>query len=410
MKFFIRVFVLLVIINLAASALTYKVKPGDSLIKIAHKYGVPVKEIIKANHLKKPYKIYIGQKLIIPVKKETKHKKNIKIIIHKVKRGESLIKIAKKYHVYTKDIIELNNLKKPYRLYVGQKLKIPVKIKPKKVSSTTTRKYKTYCKVKHKVKKGESLSIIANRYGISLRSLKLMNHLRSNYIYPGQVLCVRKGIKTTTSRQSVAKATDIYIKKERIVKKKIIIHRVRPGESLGKIARKYGTTVSKLIRLNHLRKPYIIHPGQKLKVEKVEVSYIKKIEKKGNSSLSFLWPVKGEIINKFANTAYKRHLGIDLATDCGVPVRAAESGEVIYAGSSIKPYGKLVIIRHAGKFNTVYAHLGKINVREGQIVRKGDIVGYTGNMENINGCGLYFEIRKNAIPVDPLAFLNKSTK
>lgn len=416
MKFFIKVFVLFLIINITATALTYTVKPGDSLVKIANRYGVSVKEIVRANNLKKPYIIYPGQKLKIPVKKNTKAKKNIKIIIHRVKSGESLIKIARKYNVSTKDIIRLNNLKKPYRLYVGQKLKIPVKAKPKKVSSKKIRKYQTYCKVKHKVKRGESLSLIASRYGLSLKSLKLMNNLKSNRIYPGQILCVRKGVKSssnnvaTSVKKSPSGSKDIYIKKERVVRKKIVIHRVKRGENLAKIAKKYGTTVSKIAKLNRLKKPYIIHPGQKLKIEKTEVSYIEKVVKKGGTPFKFIHPVKGEIINKFANTPYKRHLGLDYATDCGTPVKASESGKVIYAGTSIKPYGNLVIIRHGGKFNTVYGHLGKITVKEGQIVKKGEIIGYTGEMENINGCGLYFEIRKNAIPVDPLAFLNKSQR
>jgi len=98
LKFFTKILVLILVLNIAASALTYTVKPGDSLIKIAKKYNVPVKEIIKANNLKKPYTIYVGQKLKIPVKTPQKNQsKNTKIVIHKVKPGESLIKIAKKY-------------------------------------------------------------------------------------------------------------------------------------------------------------------------------------------------------------------------------------------------------------------------------------------------------------------------
>ncbi len=316
-------------------------------------------------------------------------------LTYTVKKGDNLGKIAKKYGVSVKSLIQANNLKKPYIIRPGQKLKIPVK--GKKGSS-----YK--CVLKHKVKKGESLIKIAKKYRVWVKDLKKINNLKSDRLYVGQVLCIKTG--KVSSKKSKNKKS-FYIKKKKIVTKRIIRYRVKKGDSLSKIAQKYNTTVSRLIKLNNLKKPYIIRPGQRLKVEKREVTYVEEVVKRRTVPFGFVWPVEGKVINPFVNNARKRHLGIDIKTECSSPIKAAEDGKVIFAGDSIKAYGNLIIIKHAKRFNTVYGHVGKIAVKEGQTVKKGDVIGFTGKLNNSDVCGVYFEIRKNAVPVDPLVFLSK---
>ena len=317
-------------------------------------------------------------------------------LTHTVKRGDNLGKIAKKYGVSVKELIQTNNLKKPYIIRPGQKLKIPAK--GKKGSSSK-------CVLKHKVKKGESLIKIAKKYRVWVKDLKKINNLKSDRLYTGQVLCIKTG--KVSSKKSKSKK-DFYIKKKKVITKRIIRYRVKKGDSLSKIAKKYNTTVSRLIKLNNLKKPYIIRPGQKLKVEKREITYVEEVVKRRTVPFGFIWPVEGKVINQFVNNAKKRHLGIDIKTECSIPIKAAEDGKVIFAGNSIKAYGNLIIIKHAKRFNTVYGHVGQITVKEGQTVKKGDLIGYTGKLNDSKTCGVYFEIRKNAIPVDPLVFLSKS--
>ena len=316
-------------------------------------------------------------------------------LTYTVKRGDSLGKIAKKYGVSVSRLIRENNLKKPYIIRPGQKLKIPVK--EKKGSSSK-------CVLRHKVKKGESLIKIAKKYHVWVKDLRKLNNLKSDRLYIGQVLCIKTG-KISTEK-SVNKKS-FYIKKKKVVTKRIIRYRVKKGDSLSKIAKKFNTTVSRIIKLNRLKKPYIIRPGQRLKVEKREVTYIEEVVKRRTVPFGFIWPVEGKVINPFINNARKRHLGIDIKTDCSIPIKAAEDGKVIFAGDSIKAYGNLIIIKHAKRFNTVYGHVGQIAVKEGQTVKKGELIGFTGKLNNHGVCGVYFEIRKNAIPVDPLVFLSK---
>ena len=126
------------------------------------------------------------------------------------------------------------------------------------------------------------------------------------------------------------------------------------------------------------------------------------------SSPDFMWPVeKVRLTQKFKNSG-KRHLGIDLGAYKNAPIYAAADGVVIYVGRDFSGFGKLIIIEHQGdRWATFYAHLNKFNVKEGQRVRKGKMIGKMGNTGRSTGVHLHFEIRYNRTPVDPLLFLPK---
>jgi murein DD-endopeptidase MepM/ murein hydrolase activator NlpD len=89
----------------------------------------------------------------------------------------------------------------------------------------------------------------------------------------------------------------------------------------------------------------------------------------------------------------------------GTPVKAAEDGVVTYAGSEVKGYGKLVLIRHDNGYVSAYAHNGDIAVKAGEKVRRGQVVAKSGQSGNVTSPQLHFEIRKGATPVDPMVHL-----
>ncbi len=103
------------------------------------------------------------------------------------------------------------------------------------------------------------------------------------------------------------------------------------------------------------------------------------------------------------------HQGVDLLAEVGTPVLAARSGNVISAKQN-NGMGKYVIIKHSGNLNSIYGHLSKIYVTNGEFVRQGQIIGLVGKTGNANSRGiqphLHFEIRKDGVPVDPLGYLN----
>jgi len=113
------------------------------------------------------------------------------------------------------------------------------------------------------------------------------------------------------------------------------------------------------------------------------------------------WPVHGKMLGVFSETTSK---GVDIAGKVGDPVVASASGKVILAGSSLRGYGKLIIIKHNANYLSVYAHNNEILVKEGQTILKGQKIAEVGSTDAEQPM-LHFEIRKLGKPVDPLKYL-----
>ena len=96
--------------------------------------------------------------------------------------------------------------------------------------------------------------------------------------------------------------------------------------------------------------------------------------------------------------------GIDIAGAAGQPVAASAGGKVVYAGTGLRGYGKLIIIKHNGTYLSAYAHNRDILVKEGQQVTKGQKIAEMGNSD-ADQVKLHFEIRRQGKPMDPLKYL-----
>ena len=203
-----------------------------------------------ANKIKNPNRISIGQTLVIPAgelssstiasyKKSKSKNKPRKKVIYKVRKGDNLQKIAKKYGTSVKNIKKWNNLKKD-TIYVGQKLKVKATSAPKKSTSKKSSRPQSYT-----IKKGDNLQKIATRYRVKVSDLLRWNNLKNaDKIYVGQ--------KLTLSGRAPAKT---------------ISYTVRKGDNLQKIAKKYGTSVKNIKKWNNLKKD-TIYVGQKLTITK----------------------------------------------------------------------------------------------------------------------------------------------
>jgi murein DD-endopeptidase MepM/ murein hydrolase activator NlpD len=121
---------------------------------------------------------------------------------------------------------------------------------------------------------------------------------------------------------------------------------------------------------------------------------------------SFRWPARGRVISGAGAMGNgQQNDGINLALPEGTPVHAAEDGVVAYAGSELKGYGNLVLIRHSNGFVTAYAHTSEILVKRGDQVRRGQVIAKSGQTGNVTSPQLHFEIRKGSAPVDPTQYL-----
>ncbi|MGH8754174.1 MAG: peptidoglycan DD-metalloendopeptidase family protein [Burkholderiales bacterium] len=114
------------------------------------------------------------------------------------------------------------------------------------------------------------------------------------------------------------------------------------------------------------------------------------------------WPATGKIVSSFSETANLK--GVDIAGSIGQPVYASAPGKVVYSGSGLRGYGKLIIIKHNDTYLSAYAHNSEILVKEGQAVVKGQKIGEMGNSD-ADQVKLHFEIRRLGKPVDPLKYL-----
>jgi lipoprotein NlpD len=125
-----------------------------------------------------------------------------------------------------------------------------------------------------------------------------------------------------------------------------------------------------------------------------------------SASSNWIWPASGKVVGTFSEGGAK---GIDIAGKAGDPVLAVSDGKVVYSGTGLRGYGKLVIVKHSSTYLTAYAHNQKILVKEGQSVVKGQKIAEMGNTD-ADQVKLHFEVRKQGRPVDPLKHLPRADR
>ncbi|PIR32031.1 MAG: hypothetical protein COV36_05700 [Alphaproteobacteria bacterium CG11_big_fil_rev_8_21_14_0_20_44_7] len=124
------------------------------------------------------------------------------------------------------------------------------------------------------------------------------------------------------------------------------------------------------------------------------------------SAEKLLMPVDGAVIQEFGDKSDGTfNDGINIQASEGTPVKAANSGSVVYSGNQLQGYGNLVIIRHDNGYLTAYAHLESLELEKGATVKRGDIVGHVGRTGNVDQPQLHFGVRKGREPVNPRDFL-----
>ena len=231
-------------------------------------------------------------------------------------------------------------------------------------------------------------------------------------------------------------------------------HDVRQGDTLYSVAFLYGYEVEELAAWNGLSSPYTIYKGQRLRLKPPPVSRVVRSRPKpkprlakvhpsrpkpqlvmpsrpktaagrvataprptaapvprpvprpqppANGPISWSWPVKGPLLQRF-NASAEGKKGIDIGGKSGESVRAAAAGKVVYSGSGLAGYGRLIIIKHNKEFLSAYAYNRKLLATEGQWVTKDQVIAQMGS-SGTDRVQLHFEIRRQGRPVDPLRYL-----
>jgi murein DD-endopeptidase MepM/ murein hydrolase activator NlpD len=191
-----------------------------------------------------------------------------------------------------------------------------------------------------------------------------------------------------------------------------VTHVVAPGETVYHIATEYGVSVGRLMAANGLSDPRELRVGQVLTIPGTYRAVSLGRASSGvhrytgeRASRQFLWPVQqGVVSSGFGIRNGAMHSGVDIAAPVGTPVLAADSGVVIFSGS-LHGYGNTVIIRHDDDYATVYGHNARNLVSEGARVDRGQEIGEIGRSGHTTGANLHFEVRRENVAKDPLAYL-----
>ena len=202
---------------------------------------------------------------------------------------------------------------------------------------------------------------------------------------------------------------------------------VKSGDTLFGIARRFGVSVQKIVEINNLGLNNVIFTGQVLKIPKISGS--KSVTLNSNKNLKivtlpqpkpdilkpssrilkvkFYSPLDGTIITKFGiKSDGVMNEGIYIEADYGTIVKSSADGEVIFVGSNLKDFGKLLIVKHSENLITSYAHLSKIYVYEGEIITRGQPIAEVGSSGKVTKSQLYFEIRQDNEALDPIPYLD----
>ncbi|MGB0671195.1 MAG: peptidoglycan DD-metalloendopeptidase family protein [Rhodospirillales bacterium] len=281
--------------------------PGDTVYALSRRHRVSPRSIIEANDLKAPFQLQEGQRVRLP-----------RARFHKVAKDETLYSISRRYKVDLYQLAKANGIGEPYGVYVGQQLRLPGAEKPTVAVATPPKRPALAPEVT-----SEAAAAVVTE--------------------PGRPLPPHKP-------ERVAKAA--------------------PPASAPDAPRK-------------------VVPAPPAR-----------------SGKGFSWPLKGNVISGYGPKAKGLHNdGINIKAASGTPIKAAENGVVAYAGNEIAGFGNLILVKHADGWVTAYAHADTLTVGRGDRVSRGQVIARVGRTGNVTEPQLHFEIRKGRRAVDPKRYL-----
>lgn len=342
---------------------TIEVQSGDTLYGLAKRHKVPLSELMRVNGLSGPA-LRPGQKLVLPAS-ETRMKPGYK------------------------------PRPTPAPAAVAQRGALP-SLAPAAQAASWDGSYT--------VQPGDSLYVIARRHSVRVADLQQVNAIADpRKVRPGTVLKV----------PALADAPGASI---------VVAHAPTPAapqriEPVEQVSRPMATTTQPTI-INAERKVAArtdtatdIAPVEAEKAPAAEPSKGEKTAAAGNAIVTsgkLRWPAKGRILSGFGPRPDGTHNdGVDLSVPMGTDVHAAEAGTVAYAGSELKGYGNLVLLRHDNGWVTAYAHNDSLIVKRGDRVKRGQVIAKAGKTGQVDQPQLHFELRQGSKPVDPTPFMER---
>lgn len=228
----------------------------------------------------------------------------------------------------------------------------------------------------YKIKPGDTLSELSARYKVDVNLIAASSGIKPyQLIRPGQELTIPS--------------------------KPGLVYSIKKGETLAHVAQKYSVSVDRIVEDNPDVEDFdLLEPGTRVFLPDARIP---------DPPSPWVLPAYGRITSRFGWRMHPilrrraRHSGMDIGLYYR-PVYSARDGVVIYAGY-LGSYGRVVVVKHNAMYKTLYAHLSKIRVKNGQYVKAGKVIARSGNTGLSTGPHLHFEVIKNGVPVNPAKYV-----
>ncbi|CAO3353187.1 peptidoglycan DD-metalloendopeptidase family protein [Azospirillum palustre] len=350
------------------------VQKGDSAYSLSRRYNVPLRDLIEANKLAPPYRLEVGQRLVLPTSRQ-----------YIVQKGDSLYSISRMHNVDVSELSRLNNLTPPYAVQVGQPLRLP----GSNDSNGTM--------VASGVASGGAVSLTpqgspAGRGSVQAAELPPPGASSSGGIAATPLPPPSKpGAAPEPAAAPPAATGDTAY---------------QPGQA-PTMLRPPGSKPAATPIPAPTAQP--APPAAAPQQEVAAAAPPSKPEPKAEvgappprGGARFLWPVKGKLISGYGPKPDGLHNdGLNIAAAKGTAVVAADNGVVAYAGNELRGFGNLLLLKHSDGWITAYAHLDKIEVERGASVKRGQVIARVGQTGGVSSPQLHFELRKGSQAVDP---------
>ena len=374
------------------------VSQGDSLNQMSTRFGVPASAILSANNLTSAAQVTPGRQIVIPVY-----------------NASGMNPAATPMSAHTVPAAPRE------RLQFGKAPKASEKSAEKAAEKTVDKAAEAKRQAEAARKEAEARKDAESRKLAEKKAHEEAARKEADakrHVRPGQNAKAetKTDAKTETKAAKVAdksdpKAEALKAKAEAKVEAKA--EAARKAEAEAKLAKAEATKdAAKKLAEAKAAKESAEKVAKAEKTEKVAAAKPEKSEPASTGSVAaaapaapseaFRWPAKGRVISGYGSSGNE---GINIAVPEGTAVKAAEDGTVAYAGSDVKGYGKLVLVRHQNGYVSAYAHNGEIDVKPGEKVKRGQTIAKSGASGNVTSPQLHFEIRKGGAPVDPMSQL-----
>ncbi|SMF75672.1 Murein DD-endopeptidase MepM and murein hydrolase activator NlpD, contain LysM domain [Azospirillum oryzae] len=364
----------------AGGAIT--VQKGDSAYSLSRRYNVPLRDLIEVNKLAAPYRLEVGQRLILPTSRQ-----------YIVQKGDSLYSISRMYNVDVSELTRLNNLSPPYGVKVGQPLRLPG---ASDGSGTMM--------ASGGVASGGAIALTPQGTAPG-GSVAGHGSIQSAELPPPGASSSSGGISATPLPPPKASAAPEPPAGQSPAPAAQGDVTYQPGQAPTMLRPPGSKPAPTPIPAPAATTPPPAAPQQEVATAAPPPKPEPKAEVGApppRGSARFLWPVKGKLISGFGPKPDGLHNdGLNIAAPKGTAVVAADNGVVAYAGNELRGFGNLLLLKHSDGWITAYAHLDKIEVERGATVKRGQLIARVGQTGGVSSPQLHFELRKGSQAVDP---------